>query len=109
MADTLKRYFNGYIAASGGTDSATTAVGASGGVIRNIHICNTDTSARTVNISIGSGSSYSATTAIYSAFSIPASGVHVANVNIVMAAGDKLVMNASVGSKVVATISGVDV
>lgn len=107
MADTLKRYFNGYIAVSGGTDSTLVTAGSAGAVIRYIHLCNTDTSARTVNISIGT-TAYDASKAFYSAFSIPASGIHVANVNIVLTNGEKVFANASVASKVVATISGVD-
>lgn len=104
MADTLKQYCNGYI---GTSDTLLVTAGASGGIIRNIHLCNTDTSARTVNISIGA-SAYDASKAFYSAFSLPASSVHVANVNIVLTAGQKVYATASVASKVVATISGVD-
>lgn len=104
MADTLKRYCNGYI---GTSDTLLVTAGASGGVIRNIHLCNTDTTDRTVNISIGS-TTYDASKAFYSAFTVPASGVHVANVNIVLGNGEKVYATASTASKVVATISGVD-
>lgn len=106
MADTLKQYSNAYLGTSGAQTLLVTA-GASGGVVRNIHLCNTDTSARTVYISIGS-TVYDASKAFYSAFSIPASGVHVANINIVLTAGQKIYGYADTGSKVVATISGVD-
>lgn len=104
MADTLTRYSNGYV---GTSDTLVATAGAAGAVIRHIHLCNTDTSARTVNISIGT-TAYDASKAFYSAFSIPPSGIHTASVSIVLSAGEKLYATASVASKIVATISGVD-
>lgn len=106
MADTLTQYCNTYLGTSASQTLLVTA-GASGGVVRYIHLCNTDTTARTIYLSFGS-TVYDASKALYSAFVIPASGLHVANVNIFLTAGQKIYGYADTGSKVVATISGVD-
>lgn len=105
MADTFQQYCSKYI---GTASTLLITVGNAGGVIRNLHLCNTDTSARTVSISIGVGSAYSDTKALYKDFSIPANGVFVANVNIFLKASETLYATASVADKVVATITGVD-
>lgn len=106
MADTLKQYFWGLITST--TSQLLVTAGASGGVVRTIHLANQDTTTRTVSISLGVSSAYSDTTAIYQTFSIPANGVHVWNGSLVLTASQTLYAKADVGSKVVAAISGVD-
>lgn len=108
MTDTLKRYCNTTLSNTN-TNVNIVSAGTSGAVIRNIHFCNTTGSAITVNVSIGSSAAttYSASTALYTAFSIPANGIHVANVNVVLNASERICAFAS-ASGVVATISGVD-
>lgn len=108
MADTLKRYYGGTLAITNTAVNIVSA-GAAGAVVRNIHFCNTTAAAVTVNMSIGNGTAttYSANSALYAGFSVPANGVHVANVNIVLAASERLCAYAG-GTGVVATISGVD-
>lgn len=93
MADTLKRYSNTTVGIFGSQTLLATA-GTAGGVVRNIHFCNTSSSPVRVWMSIGT-SAYDATKAIYSAFAIPAYGVHVANTNIVLGASEKLYAYAS--------------
>lgn len=105
MADTLKQYCSKYITSS---SALLVTAGASGGVIRNIHLCNTSASAVSVSISIGVSSAYSDTKALYKTFSIPANGVHIANTNIVLAPNETLYGLAGTTNVVVATISGVD-
>lgn len=108
MADTLKRYYSGTLATTN-TNTNIVSAGSAGGVVRNIHICNTTSAAVVVNMSLGNSSAtaYTAGSAIYAGFSVPANGVHVANVNIVMGASDRICAYAG-GTGVVATISGVD-
>lgn len=110
MADTLKQYCNKAMAVTNTAANLFTA-GPSGGIVRNIHLCNTTAAAVTVNISIGANgaTTYAAATALYTAFSIPANGVHIANVNIFMAANTTLngYSSGSAGA-IVATITGVD-
>lgn len=105
MADTLKQYCAKYIT---NASALLVTAGAAGGVIRNIHLCNTSSSAVTVSISIGVSAAYSDTKALYKAFNIPGNGVHVANVNIVLGASETLYGLASTTNVIVATISGVD-
>lgn len=103
--DALKQYCSKYV-----TNSSTLLVtaGANGGVVRNIHLCNTDTAAVTVSVSIGVSSAYSDTKALYKNFSVPASGVHIANVSIVLQPNETIYAIAGTSNKVVATISGID-
>lgn len=103
--DTLKQYCSKYIG-SGSTLLVT--AGPSGGVVRTIHLCNTDTSAISVSISLGVSGGYSDTKAIYKTFSIPANGVHIANLSIVLEPNQTIYGLAGTTDKVVATISGID-
>lgn len=105
MADTLKQYCSKYITSS---STLLATAGSSGAVVRNIHLCNTAGTAVTVSISIGVSSAYSDTKALYKTFSIPAGGVHIANVNIVLNASETIYALAGTTNVVVATISGVD-
>lgn len=105
MADTLKKYSSGYV---GSTSTLLATAGAAGGVIRNIHLCNVTATAATVSISIGVSSAYNDSKALYKTFTIPANGVHIANVNIFLAAAETLYGIAGSASTIVATITGVD-
>lgn len=108
MAETLKRYCNTAFGTAIVTNALGT-VGTLGGIIRNIHFCNTGTASVTVNFGIGgtAATAYSTTQALYAGFTIPANGVHVANVNIYLNASEKILGYAS-GTTVIATVSGVD-
>lgn len=105
MADTLKQYCSKYI---GSSSTLLVTAGSSGGVIRNIHLCNNSASSVSVSISIGVNSAYSDTKALYKTFSVPANGVHIANTNIVLNANETLYGLAGTTNVIVATISGVD-
>lgn len=107
MADTLKRYCN-IALGTATTGAAIVTAGAAGALIRNMHFCNIGTAAASVNISLGGSASttFAGTLSIYNGFSIPANGIHVANVNIYLNASEK--MWAYGGTTIIATISGVD-
>lgn len=111
MADTLKRYYNTTIGTSSGTATNVT-VGTAGAVIRNIHVCNTNATTATINMAIGTAGSSaypaSGAGALYATFSIPANGVHIANVNIVMDPSEKIWAYTNGNTGVAVTISGVD-
>lgn len=105
MTDTLQQYCWKYL-----TDSSAllATAGNSGGVVRTIHLTNTDTSAITVSISLGVTNAYSDTKAVYKTFSLPPAGIHVWNGNLVLKANETLYGLASTTNKVVCVISGVD-
>lgn len=83
MADSLKQMYFGQPATT--NETLYTAPSGTGAVaiIRDIHICNTSANAATISLSID-GSATTAANNIYRTFSIPANGVHFANVNIVL-------------------------
>lgn len=109
MADTLKQMYFGQPGTTNGTlytvpGSGSTVAAA---VIRNIHICNTTATAATISLSLN-GSGATAANNIYRTFSVPANGVHIANVSIVLDAGDTIQGLQGTSAALTVVISGVE-
>lgn len=112
MADTLKQFYIGQPTNSGTAgDLLYTAPSGSSGVatavIRNIHVANTTGTAATFTLSIG-GDVSSAARCIYKTFSVPGSGVHIANVSIVLTQGQSVYALQGTNVALTLVISGVE-
>jgi hypothetical protein len=110
MADTLKRIYFGQPGTTNATIyTAPTTPSGSGAsaVIRTVHICNTTTNPATISLSVN-GSAATAANNVYRAFTIPASGIHVANVSLVLESGDTLQALQGTASALTMLISGVE-
>lgn len=110
MADTLKKMYFGQ-PSTGGSTIYTAPLTASGSgasaVIRTVHICNTTSTPATISLSVN-GSAATAANNIYRAFTIPANGIHVANVSVVLESGDTLQALQGTASALTMFISGVE-
>lgn len=76
-------------------------------VVRNIHIANTTATAATISLSVN-GSGATAANNIYRTFSIPANGVHIANVNLVLHSIDTIQGLQGTSAALTVVISGVE-
>lgn len=105
MADTLKRMYIGQPSTGGGTiytaPSGTGAVA----VVRTIHVTNTTASAATITLSLVSSGT---THRLITAFSVPANGILLENVNIVMEGSETLTASQGTSTALTMVISGVE-
>lgn len=110
MADTLKRMYFGQPSAGTG-DLLYTAPGSGGttatAVIRNIHVANTSNAAATFTLSLNAATTTTANCFIKS-FSVPANGVFVENLNIVLNGGNTVYGANGTASALTILISGVE-
>lgn len=117
MADTLKRMYFG----QPGTASATlytapgTASSVSAAVVRTIHVANTSLNASTFTLGLGGtatlgsgGTADIAANQIISTFTVPAYGLFVENVSILMNQGEILTGKQSTTGSLTMIISGVE-
>jgi len=104
MADVLARMYG---PAQPATSNATLYTApAGGGVVRNIHVCNTTAVPATFSLAIN-GSAATVANCIYATFYVPAYGVHDASVSIVLGNGDTIQGLQGTASALTVTISGV--
>lgn len=76
-------------------------------VIRSIHVCNTTTSSATLTLALN-GTSATATNCFIKAFGVPANGLLVENLNIVMESGDTIQALQGTAAALTLIISGVE-
>lgn len=117
MADTLKR-FGFYTAGTGasttsalGTTSGTLYTAPSGtgatAVLRSIHVCNTTAAASTITLALNAAAG-TAANQILGTFSVPAYGIFVENVNIVLNSADYITGLQGTASALTLILSGVE-
>lgn len=107
MADALKRMYFGQPGNGSANNATLYTAPAAGAVVRTIHIANTTSSSATVSIGIN-GTPNTAANAIYSAFAVPATGIHVWNGNIVLENGNTLQGFQGTSGALTVVISGVE-
>lgn len=105
MTDTATR-FQGPALLSGSAATVYTVPALTTAILRNIHAANTDSSARTLTVSIGSDA---AGTRLLPALSIPAAGTYDWSGFIVLTAAEIVQAYSDSANKVALTISGVAV
>lgn len=101
MADSLTRFYWGCPS----TTSASLFTATAPSVIRNIHMTNASSADRTITLYLNATTG--ATNALYNVFTIPAYGVHIANVSIVLNNGDYIAGANGSANGVNVCISGV--
>lgn len=108
MADTLKRMYFGAPGTSNGT--LYTAPGSTNttpaAVVRNIHVCNTTTTAATLTLALN-GTSATAANCFLKAFAVPPNGLLVENLNIVLNETDTIQALQGTADALTVLISGV--
>lgn len=104
MADVLKRMYFGQPGTTNGTLYTAPSTGA---VVRSIHINNTTSSSATISLGIN-GTPATAANAVYSAFAVPANGLHVWNGSMVLGNGDTLQGLQGTSAALTVVISGVE-
>lgn len=109
MADTLKRMYFGQPATSNAEvyTAPSASAGVATAVIRTIHVANTTSTAATISLALN-GTAATAANCFLRTFSVPAYGLFVESVSIVMNHGD--ILNALQGTSGALTvlISGVE-
>lgn len=108
MANTVKQLSQSALSATLTTTLYTTP-GATKCIVKEIVLCNTDTSARTVTIRMGASPATAASATVLSALSIAAGETKFITLSAVLETGHLITGGASVGSVVACTISGVEV
>lgn len=105
MADTLKRLYGP--AQPGTTNGTLYTAPAAGAVIRTLHIANTTSSSATISLGIN-GTPATAANAWYSAFAVPANGLHVWNGSLYLGNGETLQGLQGTSAALTVTITGVE-
>lgn len=107
MAETLKRMYFGQPTTSNATlYTAPSGTGATA-VIRSIHVANTSGSSATVSLGLN-GTAATAANQFVGAFSVPANGLFVENINIVLDDGDTIEGLQGTNGALTVIISGVE-
>lgn len=107
MADTLKRMYFGQPSTSNGTLYTAPSGSGAKAVIRTIHVTNTSATSATISIGLN-GTAATAANQIVSTFSVPAYGLFVENLNIVLEASDTIQALQGTSGALTVLISGVE-
>lgn len=107
MADAIKRMYFGQPGNGSGNNGTLYTSPATGAVVRTIHIVNTTTSSATISLGLN-GTPNTAANAFYSAFAVPANGIHVWNGNIVMGNAETIQGFQGTSGALTVVISGVE-